>query len=155
MDQLERELERSQRYERPLSLFLCDVDHFKRINDNYGHQAGDETLVKFAQALRSGLRDTDWVARYGGEEFVVVLPETELSAANYVAERCRAALAQAPLQIGQHSLAITASFGVSGWEKVVVPNAEVDKLIAAADAGVYASKAGGRNRVTTNVVGAE
>lgn len=152
MDQLERELERSQRYERPLSMFLCDVDHFKRINDNYGHQSGDETLIKFAQALRAALRDTDWVARYGGEEFVVVLPETGIRAASYVAERCRETLAQTALQIGERTLSITASFGVSGWEHAVPADAEIDKLIAAADAGVYASKAGGRNQVTTNLI---
>jgi two-component system cell cycle response regulator len=149
MDQLERELERSQRYGHPLSIFLCDVDHFKRINDSYGHQCGDETLIQFAQSLYGCLRDADWVARYGGEEFVVVLPETSLSAASRVAERCRAGLADAPLQIGSRTLQITASFGVSGWEQAVSANAEVDKLIAAADAGVYASKAGGRNRITT------
>jgi two-component system cell cycle response regulator len=98
------------------------------------------------------LRDADWVARYGGEEFVVVLPETSLSAASQVAERCRVGLADAPLQIGNRTLQVTASFGVSGWEQAVSANAEVDKLIAAADAGVYASKAAGRNRITTQAV---
>lgn len=151
MDQLDREIERSQRYQRPLSLFLCDVDHFKRINDNYGHQCGDETLIKFAEVLRTGLRDTDWLARYGGEEFVVVLPETDVHAASHVAERCRALLAQSPLKLESRSLPVTASFGVAGWEQGTPPTAETDKLIAVADAGVYTSKANGRNQVTTNL----
>jgi diguanylate cyclase (GGDEF)-like protein len=94
------------------------------------------------------LRETDWISRYGGEEFVIVLPETNLSAAAQVAERCRAALAKEPLKIGNQSLPVTASFGVSGWQEGVPVGAEVSKLIAIADTGVYASKQNGRNRVT-------
>ena len=149
MEQLAKELERSARYQHPLSLMLCDVDHFKRINDTYGHQTGDETLVQFSLVLRSCLRETDWVARYGGEEFVIVLPETNLSAAAQVAERCRSALAKDPLKTGTQVLPVTASFGVSGWQEGVPVGADSAKLIAVADTGVYASKQGGRNRVTT------
>ena len=148
MEQLVKEMERSQRYCHPLSLLLCDVDHFKRINDNYGHQVGDETLIKFAQILHGSLRETDWIARYGGEEFVMVLPETNLTAAAQVAERCRAALAKESLVISGHALPVTASFGVSGWQESVPTGAETGALIAAADAGIYASKEGGRNRVS-------
>ncbi len=148
MDQLSKELERSARYHHPFSLMLCDIDHFKRINDNYGHQAGDETLVQFAQILRGCLRETDWIARYGGEEFVIVLPETTLASAAQVAERCRATLAKEPLKIATQALPITASFGVSGWPDSVPLDSSAAKLIAIADAGVYASKEGGRNRVT-------
>ena len=148
MEQLVKEVERSARYHHPLSLMLCDVDHFKRINDTYGHQCGDETLVQFSQSLRNCLRETDWISRYGGEEFVIVLPETNLSAAAQVAERCRAALAKEPLKIGNQLLPVTASFGVSGWQEGVPVGAEVSKLIALADTGVYASKQNGRNRVT-------
>ena len=150
MDQLGRELERSQRYQRPMSLLLCDVDHFKNINDTHGHQIGDEVLISFAQSLKQSLRETDWVARYGGEEFVVVLPETTIADASMVAERCRAELAAAPRKVGELAVPITASFGVSGWEPGT-PNTLLDKLIAAADAGVYASKSGGRNRVTVQL----
>ncbi|MES1196156.1 MAG: diguanylate cyclase, partial [Steroidobacter sp.] len=148
MEQLSKELERSARYSHPLSLMLCDVDHFKRINDNYGHQCGDETLVKFSQVLRSCLRETDWIARYGGEEFVIVLPETNLNAAAQVAERCRTTLAKEPLIIAGQSLPITASFGVSGWQGAVPAGTDINRLIAVADSGVYASKEGGRNLVT-------
>jgi len=150
MEQLSKELERSARYNHSLSLMLCDVDHFKRINDNYGHQCGDETLIKFSQALRGCLRETDWIARYGGEEFVIVLPETNLNSGAQVAERCRAALAKQPIVVGGHSLPVTASFGVTGWLATVPINADINKVIALADTGVYASKEGGRNRVTVN-----
>lgn len=153
MDQLTKEMERSSRYHHPLSLILCDVDHFKRINDTYGHQAGDDTLVKFAQVLHSCLRETDWISRYGGEEFVIVLPETHLNSAAQVAERCRTALAKEPFNIMEHSLPVTASFGVSGWYEGVPIDADAAKLIAMADTCVYASKEGGRNRVTVQSLG--
>lgn len=152
MAQLQRELERAQRYQHPLSVMLCDVDHFKRINDTYGHQVGDEVLVSFVQALRGGLRETDWIARYGGEEFVVVLPETGIEHARIVAERCRVELAEHPRQITDASVPVTASFGVTGWEPGMSADIVLDKLVAAADAGVYASKAGGRNQVTVQLV---
>jgi two-component system, cell cycle response regulator len=154
MDQLARELERSQRYQHPLSLMLCDVDHFKHINDNHGHQIGDDVLIQFAQSLKNSLRETDWVARYGGEEFVVVLPETSIADATMVAERCRARLAATPCQVGELQVPVTASFGVSGWEPGMTANTLLDKLIAAADTGVYASKSGGRNRVTVQLADA-
>jgi diguanylate cyclase (GGDEF)-like protein len=131
---------------------LCDVDHFKRINDTYGHQAGDEVLVSFAQTLRGALRETDWIARYGGEEFVVVLPETGVDAARSVAERCRIDLMSHPRQAAGTAVTVTASFGVTGWEADMSADIVLDKLIAAADAGVYASKSGGRNQVTVQPI---
>ena len=154
MDQLTRELERSKRYGHPLSLMLCDVDHFKHINDTHGHQIGDEVLIQFANSLKSSLRDTDWVARYGGEEFVVVLPETTIIDASQVAERCRSQLAAAPRVVGELQVPVTASFGVSGWKPGMTADTLLDKLIAAADTGVYASKSGGRNRVTVQLANA-
>jgi diguanylate cyclase (GGDEF)-like protein len=152
MDQLQRELERAQRYQHPLSMMLCDVDHFKRINDTYGHQAGDDVLVSFAQTLRGALRETDWIARYGGEEFVVVLPETGIEHAHAVAERCRLNLATHPRQVVGTDVTVTASFGVTGWEPAMSADMVLDKLIAAADAGVYVSKSAGRNQVTVQRV---
>lgn len=151
MDHLVAELERSLRYQHPLSLMLCDVDHFKKVNDTYGHQTGDEVLINFAQTLRQSLRETDWIARYGGEEFVVVLPETNLQGANLVAERCRALVAATVIDTAHGSLNITASFGVSGWQPGMSADTLVDNLIAAADIGVYSSKSGGRNRVTVRL----
>jgi two-component system, cell cycle response regulator len=150
MDQLASEMDRSQRYAHPVSLLLCDVDHFKKVNDTYGHQTGDEVLMSFAKTLRRALRETDWVARYGGEEFVAVLPETGLEAAEMVAERCRSLVASTPVVTSEHQLNITASFGVSGWQPSMGP-VLVDRLIAAADIGVYSSKSCGRNRVTVQL----
>lgn len=154
MDQLRSELERSKRYKHPLSLMLCDVDHFKKVNDTYGHQTGDEVLIEFAKNLRQSLRETDWIARYGGEEFVVVLPETDLEGAELVAERCRALVAGTPIRTSTEVLNITASFGVSGWQPGMPDDLILDKLIAAADVGVYSSKSGGRNRVTVQFANA-
>jgi diguanylate cyclase (GGDEF)-like protein len=132
---------------------MCDVDHFKQINDTYGHQCGDETLVKFAAVLRNSLRTTDWIARYGGEEFMAVLPETNLEAALTAAEHCRAELARTPFEVAGYSIPVTASFGVGGWHHAVPADALLDKLMGCCDTGVYASKAAGRNRVTGNEVG--
>lgn len=152
MDQLASEVERAARYGRCLSVLMCDVDHFKRINDTYGHQSGDETLRMFAQALRDNLRASDWIARYGGEEFVAVLPETSLEAAAIAAEHCRVELARNSFVIAGLSVPVTASFGVAGWPGAVPMNTSIDKLIACCDAGVYASKAAGRDRVTAQEI---
>jgi PleD family two-component response regulator len=94
MEKLPSEVERSVRYAHNLSLLMCDVDHFKRINDNHGHQVGDEVLKRVVEIVKGKVRNTDWVARYGGEEFVIVLPETPYSSALKVAETLRAALMQ-------------------------------------------------------------
>lgn len=153
MDQLQAEIERAGRYGRQLSAIMCDVDHFKRINDTYGHQVGDQVLVKFANTLRNTLRASDWIARYGGEEFTIVLPETNLPAAIVAAEHCRAEVARTPFVIDGQMIPVTASFGVSGWQDAVPAGSVLDKLIGSCDAGVYASKAAGRNAVTANQVG--
>jgi two-component system cell cycle response regulator len=148
MEQLPREIERAARYGRQLAVVMCDVDHFKRINDTYGHLVGDEVLKEFVRRLRAGVRAVDWVARYGGEEFVVVLPETSITNAATAAEHLRSLIGTTPFELGTLRLTITASFGVSGWSDAVPELGSVDSLIAKCDAGVYASKAGGRDRVT-------
>jgi diguanylate cyclase (GGDEF)-like protein len=148
MEQLPHELERSARYAHSLSLLMCDVDHFKKINDTHGHQAGDEVLKTVVGSLRQKIRSTDWIARYGGEEFVIVLPETSATNAAKVADTLRDHLAKLPISYNGIALSVTASFGVAGWSAGVPANASLDALIARCDVCVYESKAQGRNRVT-------
>jgi two-component system cell cycle response regulator len=148
MEQLPRELERCRRYAYPLSVLMCDVDHFKRINDVRGHTAGDEVLQQFAARTQKSIRSTsDWVARYGGEEFLVILPETSHDGALHVAEKLRDLISATPFATRNGDCAVTASFGVASTG----PNGpeislKVDKLIRAADECLYQSKQEGRNR---------
>jgi two-component system, cell cycle response regulator len=149
MEQLPREIDRAARYGRQLSVIMCDVDHFKKINDSHGHQIGDEVLKWFVENLCKTVRTADWVARYGGEEFVVVLPETNVANGGVAAEHLRAHVAAEPFIAGATTFSVTASFGASGWQSAVPGGSTLDALMAKCDAGVYASKAAGRNRVTT------
>lgn len=148
MEQLPRELERCRRYAYPLSVLMCDVDHFKKINDVRGHAAGDEVLQQFAARTQKSIRTTsDWVARYGGEEFLVVLPETSYDGALHVAEKLRDLIAATPFPTRNGDCAVTASFGVaSTGQKGPDIALRVDKLIRAADECLYQSKQDGRNR---------
>lgn len=148
MEKVPVEIERSARYGHPLSVVMCDVDHFKQLNDTFGHQAGDEVLKHVVALIRRKVRTLDWIARFGGEEFVIVLPETNFANAMKVAETLRIALADSACQFGGRELPVTASFGVAGWDGFVPTTATVDGLVARADEGVYESKAAGRNRVS-------
>jgi len=145
-----REVTRAVRSQRPLSLVICDVDHFKSINDRFGHAVGDAVLTEFGDRLTQGLRlGEDWVARIGGEEFAVVLPETGRFQALAIAERLRERVSQAPFLGGTHSVSVTASFGFSSLQRAApnIPGLK-DSLLLAADAAMYDSKRSGRNRVT-------
>ena len=143
---LDRELERSRRFETPLGLVMMDIDDFKQVNDSYGHQQGDEVLAQVAGVLRGISRDLDAPARYGGEELAVVLPQTDAEGAALLAERMREAVEalQVPRVRGGGSLGVTASFGVAS-----VPETAADRetLIAAADTALYRAKRTGKNRV--------
>ena len=143
---LDREIERARRFENPLGLVMVDLDNFKRVNDEHGHQQGDEVLAGVAAVLRDFSRDIDAPARYGGEELAVVLPGTDVEGAELLAGRIREAIErlEVPLVEGRGSLRVTASFGVAA-----LPESAVDKdgLVAAADAALYAAKRGGKNRV--------
>lgn len=144
---LQAELERSQRYKHPLSLLMLDIDHFKRVNDTYGHQSGDQVLHILADQLRNGIRKVDYAARYGGEEFIIVLPEMIAPDALLVAERLRQSIAAQPITIAQGqviAITITITIGVAAFPDDADSK---DKLIAAADKALYAAKAAGRNRV--------
>jgi diguanylate cyclase (GGDEF)-like protein len=148
-EQLPREMDRAARYGRQLATVMCDVDHFKRINDTQGHLVGDEVLKWFVAQLQKGVRSADWVARYGGEEFLIVLPETNVANAAIAAEHLRAQVASTPFPGVTGGLAVTASFGVAGWQNNVPQGSTFDALVARCDEGVYASKAAGRNCVST------
>ena len=146
---LPEEIKRSHRYGRPLSVVICDIDHFKKVNDTWGHPAGDAVLVEFGRALREDVRcDLDWVVRFGGEEFLLILPETDLSGALRMAERIRAAIAAAPVQLERVAIPVTASFGAAELEgESPDPHQAAEELLRRADQALYAAKAAGRNRI--------
>jgi diguanylate cyclase (GGDEF)-like protein len=138
---LRTEIHRVQRYGGRLSAVITDLDHFKRINDEHGHEVGDCLLHEFAQIIRAHCRDTDLVARFGGEEFVILMPEVGAAEAQACAERMRAALAQRILPpLTQPN---TASFGVAEF----VPGESEGALLRRADKALYLGKAAGRNCV--------
>lgn len=143
-ERLPSEIERSMRHQRPLAILFVDIDHFKRINDQWGHAVGDTVLRAVCQRLLAGIRTRiDWLARYGGEEFVVVLPERDLLGASQVAERLRQRLALTPLDLPPDAIAVTASIGVAEYR----PGESATSLMERADASVYEAKRLGRNRV--------
>ncbi len=148
-EHLPQEIKRATRYERPLSVVLCDIDHFKEVNDNYGHQVGDRVLRKFVQCLTELIRtDVDWLARYGGEEFLVVLPETKVKRAISQAERLRKKISKMVIEIPNKKLKITASFGVTGFASDIQEDLiSYEGLINCADKFMYQAKEEGRNRV--------
>jgi diguanylate cyclase (GGDEF)-like protein len=138
------ELARCQRYMRPCSFVMIDIDHFKRVNDTYGHEMGDWVLKMVAATLASTRRDADVVARYGGEEFVIMLPETTLEAANTVAERIRSTVFANALAIGEAKLSLTISLGVS---EATASSPSVESVLRYADRALYEAKQSGRNCV--------
>ncbi len=147
---LEREMERTRRTARPTAVVIADLDHFKQVNDNWGHETGDRALELAADMLRASVRKLDIACRYGGEEFVVILPDTELSLALSVAERIRAMIEAQPLSIttdagSQEALSLTASLGVEAFDVGSIGTAE--QLIGRADAFLYQAKHQGRNCV--------
>lgn len=152
--QLEREVDRACRYRHPLAAVMADLDRFKLINDERGHQTGDEVLCRFVELAKSTVRPSDWIARYGGEEFVIVLPETDLAGAAVAAEKLRALCAATPVETSSGKLAITASFGVAELQRSSADesaSAAAQALLRRADSALYTSKNEGRNRVTLAV----
>jgi len=148
MEQLPRELERCRRYAYPLSVLMCDVDHFKQINDLRGHAAGDDVLQQFAARAQQSIRtNSDWIARYGGEEFLMVLPETTHEGAVNAAEKIRTQISLTPFSTLTGDVMVTASFGVaSTGPHGPDPALSVDAMIRIADECLYRSKNGGRDR---------
>lgn len=144
LQRLEDEFERSRRYGMPLSLLMLDCDHFKLVNDGYGHAVGDQALQNLALWGQESLRSCDIFARMGGEEFAVLLPETSLNQAVEVAERLRQTVAEHPLQTFAGNLVLTVSIGVA---QVEAGDLTVEAVLVRADQALYAAKHGGRNRV--------
>lgn len=126
----------------PLAVMMLDIDHFKLVNDQSGHPAGDRVLQEFARRLKAIVRAGNVVGRWGGEEFLVIAPQTNAEEAKMIGERIRSAIADDPVDVGQHTIPITVSIGCAVG---LQPGAE---LVARADAALYRSKASGRNRVT-------
>ena len=149
MERLPQEFKRSRRYGHALSLIMCDIDHFKNVNDRHGHRAGDEVLRDFAGRMAGSIRiDIDWMARYGGEEFLIVLPETDLPAAGVVAERLRRLVAEIPFGLKGEESRITASFGVASYRPALqTDRITFDQLMEQADGFLYQAKREGRNTV--------
>lgn len=144
METLEREIARAHRYQRALSLVMFDLDHFKNINDTYGHLAGDYVLKHLASAVRQKIRREDLFARYGGEEFAIVLPEIPLAAALSFAEKVRQVVEEKEFRFESAAIEVTISVGVAASSE---QTKDVDTLIKLADELLYAAKAAGRNQV--------
>ena len=144
-DEYMRAFEESQRYQRPLSLAMIDIDFFKKVNDTHGHAVGDDVLKQAASLFAESIRSTDLVARYGGEEFVVMMPETSLSDAVTFAEKIRNLAEDNPMPTQIGPLSITVSIGVASVPETKVRSAQ--ELIIAADKALYRAKKNGRNLV--------
>jgi diguanylate cyclase (GGDEF)-like protein len=147
MATLESEFDRSNRISSPFSLLMIDLDHFKRVNDTYGHQQGDIVLQSISQEIQAQLRQYDSAARFGGEEFALLLPETNLSEGTMVAERLRQTISKIQFSDSISDLKITASIGIAA-----IPHKKInttEDLIRLADDALYAAKSNGRNRVET------
>ena len=143
LEGLGREMPRATRYKRPLSLIMMDIDHFKSINDNFGHLAGDSILKELSSLITGRLRPDDLLSRYGGEEFVVVLPETSLEGATVTAESIRELVAKHPFQFEGEPIAVSLSLGVAQYDG----SSDAIAFIKAGDEKLYEAKRSGRNRV--------
>lgn len=146
---LPNELSRAKRYNCPISILLCDLDHFKRVNDSYGHQSGDVVLKEVVTRIQRQIRDSiDWLARYGGEEFLLVMPHTNSNGAAILAERLRKEIESIPFYCSEEKVHITASFGlvsIDNWNEQ--EDLSYEALLYSADVYLYRAKNEGRNRI--------
>lgn len=140
---IEHDVANSLRHALPLSVIIFDIDHFKKVNDCYGHIAGDVVLRSVSALVASTIRKGDYIARYGGEEFLIVLPDTGLESALELAERLRRVVRDLTIDVGEHNVSVTASFGVS----LLRPGMKKEQLLKEADDALYRAKDGGRNKV--------
>jgi diguanylate cyclase (GGDEF)-like protein len=149
MDLLESEIKRARRYRRAVSLLFIDIDHFKQVNDRFGHQAGDHVLVRLARMFEECVRDTDLVGRYGGEEFVVLLPESSERVGTLLAERLRSVVESRAFEVDGARAFITLSIGIASFFPEQIGSA--DDLVRAADDALLKAKAAGRNCVFSHL----
>lgn len=150
--QLSLELERTRRFGHPLTVLLIDIDHFKRINDRYGHAVGDEVLRNAYRRMRELLpRACDWIGRYGGEEFLIALLDTDARGAEFVAQRLVTGIAQTPIDTSSGPIPVTLSIGAADVSQMLSNQLSFKGLLGLADECLYASKRGGRNRYTMRI----
>ena len=142
----QKEVERSLRYHLPLSLIMMDIDHYKEINDTYGHRVGDYVLTQISQIIQNAIRKIDVACRYGGEEFVILLPETDIEQANHVAERIRITLDETAITFENELISVTASLGIVDLSTDTLL---IEKMLAKADEAMYRAKQMGRNQVVS------
>lgn len=145
METLEAEIERTARSGQPVALILLDLDHFKQVNDQWGHEVGNQALRLTADLMAGAMRRVDAVCRYGGEEFAIISPGTTLTGAIQAAERLRRTIESTPLPVEEQSLTLTASLGLTVHERY--RSATPEQLIAEADGFLYEAKRTGRNRL--------
>ena len=147
MEKTAQEIQRAMRYNRPLSLLMIDIDHFKNVNDRYGHQVGDQVLCNLVMLCQKQIRSMDYLGRYGGEEFVVLMPETASQGAMQASERLRNEIEKMEIKTPQGGLSITVSMGLASFERGFDEKQTLDTLVKTADTALYAAKAAGRNCV--------
>lgn len=148
-EQIEQVKIRYARHKTPFTFIITDIDHFKRINDTFGHDAGDYILREIAKGLKESLRKQDIIARWGGEEFLILLPETDLRGGITLAEKFRSRVEKELFRHKQHDIRMTMSFGVSAYEET----GDIDTCIKRADECLYKAKNTGRNKVITDPIG--
>jgi len=150
IQQIRQQVELAIRYKQPMAVLFVDIDHFKKINDTYGHQTGDEVLKEFVHVMKSTIRSTDILTRYGGEEFIVLAPQTDHASAILLAERIRQTTANKPFRTSKGNTHFTISLGVSSFKgKNQEPVKIIEKLLFLADYNCYKAKVRGRNQVVT------
>ncbi|MDD2660630.1 MAG: diguanylate cyclase [Methylococcales bacterium] len=147
IDMLKNELLRAKRYDHPISVMMVDIDHFKKINDIFGHNIGDQVIIEIVNISADFLRKSDVFSRFGGEEFIILLPETALELATTIAEKLCAKIANSPIRIPEKNLVITVSAGVT---QVEAHDDTLEKIIKRADTALYQAKQQGRNRVVVS-----
>lgn len=144
LQRAQAEIRRANRYHKDLAVLMLDIDHFKQVNDQYGHATGDKVLIEFAGLCLQSIRETDLAGRYGGEEFFILLPEIDLKTAILSADRIRIAVAQRPFSLSDgNSLTVTCSIGIAMYQP---EQDDLDKLLLRADQALYQAKRQGRNR---------